>query len=73
MAEVEAIVEPNGVADYIWWESVACVGVHGPSLAISARKLASTLQEAAGKVSSNNAPSGVFRARISPPIFLTMP
>ena len=32
-----AIVEPDGVADDIWWESVAFVGVHGPSLAISAR------------------------------------
>ena len=32
MAQVEAIVEPDGVGDDIWRESVALVGIHGPIL-----------------------------------------
>jgi hypothetical protein len=28
MTEIEAIVEPNGIADDFWWESVAFVSIH---------------------------------------------
>jgi hypothetical protein len=34
VAQVEPIVEPNGVADDIGWESMALVGIHSPILAI---------------------------------------
>jgi hypothetical protein len=37
VAEVEAIVEPDGVADDIGWEPVALISIHGPILSISAR------------------------------------
>ena len=37
VAQIEALVEPDSVGNYIGWESVAFVGVHGPILAISAR------------------------------------
>ena len=36
MAEIEAIVEPDGVTDDISRESVSFVGIHGPILSISA-------------------------------------
>ena len=36
VAEIEAIVEPDGVADDIWWESMAFVSIHSPILSISA-------------------------------------
>ena len=35
MAEIETVVEPDGVADDIWWESVAFINSHRPSLPIS--------------------------------------
>ena len=28
MTEIESIVEPNGIADDFWWESVAFVSIH---------------------------------------------
>ena len=37
MAEIESIVEPDGVADDIGRESVSFICVHPPSLPISAR------------------------------------
>jgi hypothetical protein len=36
MTEIEPIVEPDGVGDDIWGESVACICIHPPILAISA-------------------------------------
>ena len=36
VAEIEAIVEPDGIADDIGGEPVSFIGVHGPILAISA-------------------------------------
>jgi hypothetical protein len=36
VAQVEAIVEPDRLADDIWRESVAFIGVHSPILAILA-------------------------------------
>ena len=43
MAEVEAIVEPNGVTDDVSRESMSLVSIHGPSVSTSAGKLVSTL------------------------------
>ena len=37
VAQIEAIVEPDGVGNNVWWESVAFVGVHLPSLPKSTR------------------------------------
>ena len=37
VAQIESIVEPDGVTDDIWRKSVTFVCVHGPSLPISAR------------------------------------
>ena len=34
VTEIESVVEPDGVADDVGWESVAFVGIHGPILAI---------------------------------------
>ena len=34
VAEIESIVEPDGVGNDIWRESVALVGIHPPILAI---------------------------------------
>ena len=36
VAEIESIVQPNYVADDVWWESVAFVCIHPPILPISA-------------------------------------
>ena len=35
VAQVESIVELDGIADDIWWESVALVNVHPQILSIS--------------------------------------
>jgi len=35
MAEIEAVVQPDGVGNYIWQKSVTLVNIHGPSLPIS--------------------------------------
>ncbi len=35
MAEIESIVEPDGVTDHIWWKSVTFLSIHTPILAIS--------------------------------------
>ena len=35
MAEVEAIVEPDGVGEDIWRDSVTFIGIHLPILSIS--------------------------------------
>ena len=35
VAEIESVVEPDGVAGDVGWESVTFVGVHPPNLAIS--------------------------------------
>ena len=43
MAEIEAIVEPDGIADDIGRESVAFVCVHPPILSISASLVGSNL------------------------------
>ena len=37
MAEIESIVEPDGVRNDIWGESVSLISIHEPSLAILAR------------------------------------
>ena len=37
VAEIESVVEPDGVADDIRWESVSFVGSHPPILSISVR------------------------------------
>jgi hypothetical protein len=42
MAEIESIAEPDCVADDIWRESVALVGIHQPILLILARLFIST-------------------------------
>jgi hypothetical protein len=34
MAEIESVVEPNGVTDDIGWESVSFVNIHGPTLSV---------------------------------------
>ena len=34
LAEIEAIVEPDGLESDIWWESVPFVGLHGTILSI---------------------------------------
>ena len=34
ITQVEAIVEPHSVGDYIWRESVSFVDIHGPILSI---------------------------------------
>jgi len=40
-AEAEAVVEPDGMADDLWWKAVTMVagwfGIHGPSLPNSAQ------------------------------------
>jgi hypothetical protein len=36
VAEIEAIVQPNGVRNYVRWESVAFVCVHRPIVSITA-------------------------------------
>jgi hypothetical protein len=33
---IEAIIEPNGITDDIWWKSVTFVCIHGQSLAVKA-------------------------------------
>ena len=43
MAEIEAIIEPDGVGDDIWREAVTFVCFHPPILPISASLLGSTL------------------------------
>lgn len=35
MAEIEAIVEPDGVGNDVGWESVTPINVHAPILAVS--------------------------------------
>jgi len=35
VAEIESVVEPNGVGNDIWRESVAFIGVHTPMLSTS--------------------------------------
>ena len=40
VTEVEAIVEPDGVADDVGWESVTLISIHEAILAISAVNLA---------------------------------
>jgi len=35
VAEIESVVEPNGVGNDIWRESVAFIGVHMPMLSTS--------------------------------------
>ena len=35
MAQVEAIVEPDGIGNDIWRESVTFIGIHEPILSIS--------------------------------------
>ena len=37
VAEIEAAVEPDGIRNDIWWESVTFIGAHRPSLTILAR------------------------------------
>ena len=37
MTEIESVVEPDGIRNDIWRESVALISIHGPNLAISAR------------------------------------
>ena len=37
VAEVETIVEPDGIGDNIWRESVALVSIHRPILSTSAQ------------------------------------
>ena len=37
VAEIEAIVEPDGIADDIGGELVSFIGIHAPILSISAR------------------------------------
>ena len=32
MTEIEFVVEPNGVTNDVWWESVALVSIHLPIL-----------------------------------------
>jgi hypothetical protein len=34
MAEVETIVEPDGIADDVWRESVAFIGIYPPILSV---------------------------------------
>gem|GEM_PF-2026790 len=36
MAEVESIVEPDCVTDYIWWEPMAFISIHRLILAVTA-------------------------------------
>jgi len=36
VAEIEAIVEPDCIANDIWWEPVKFLGIHSPILSISA-------------------------------------
>jgi hypothetical protein len=36
MAEVESIVEPNGVGNDIGWESMTFIGIHTPILSATA-------------------------------------
>jgi hypothetical protein len=35
MTQIETMLEPDGVTDDIWWESVAFVSIHPPILSIS--------------------------------------
>ncbi len=42
-SQVESVVEPDCVGDDIGWESLAFIGIHGPSVSTSAAKLVSTL------------------------------
>ncbi len=42
VAQIEAVVEPDCVADDVWWKSMAFVGIHVPILAISESLLGST-------------------------------
>ena len=42
VAEIEAIVQPGGVANYVWRESVTFVCIHPPILSISVSLLVST-------------------------------
>ncbi len=44
MAEVESIVEPDGITDDIGWEPVAFIDSHQPILSISASLLGSTVE-----------------------------
>jgi len=37
VAEIEAVIELDSVADNVEWEPVPFVGIHGPILPISAR------------------------------------
>ena len=43
MTEIETIVEPDCVADDVWWKSVAFVGINVQILAISESLLGSTM------------------------------
>ena len=36
MAEVEAIVEPDGIGNDVGWESVSFISIHSPILPVSA-------------------------------------
>ena len=42
MAEVESVVEPDGIGNDIWRESVAFIDAHGTSLSIWATLLGNT-------------------------------
>jgi hypothetical protein len=43
VAEIEAIIEPDGVADDVWRETMSLVSIHGPILSISAVSLGDTV------------------------------